>query len=153
MGGRARCDYRGRAPCRATRDAAAQEMSAYVLDTGALIALERNDRAMWARLLVAASSKARVVVPSTALAQAWRGGRSQARLARALSHCEIAPFDPLAREVGELCGRSGSTDLCDAHVALVASRLGDWLCTSDIDDMGPLLIACSGRHRPVLIRC
>lgn len=128
-------------------------MSAYVLDTGALIALERNDRAMWARLLMAASSKTSLVVPSTALAQAWRVGPSQARLARALSHCEVAPFDPLAREVGELCGRAGSADLCDAHVALVASRSGDWLCTSDIDDMNALLAACRSQRRPVLVRC
>jgi hypothetical protein len=123
-----------------------------VLDTGALIALERDDRNMWARILVAASRKARVVVPSTALAQAWRGVPSQARLARALSYCEIAPFDPLARAVGALCGRTNRADICDAHVALVASRSGDWLCTSDVDDMNRLLAACGGR-RPVLVRC
>ena len=45
-------------------------MSAYVLDAGALIALERNDRAMWARLQVAAASELSLLVPSTALAQA-----------------------------------------------------------------------------------
>lgn len=128
-------------------------MSAYVLDTGALIALERNDRAMWARLLVAASSKKDVVVPSTALAQAWRGGAAQTHLSRALSHCTIAPFDPLAKQVGELCGRARTTDICDAHVALVASRSGGWLCTSDVGDMNVLLAVCATRPRPVLIHC
>jgi len=128
-------------------------MSTCVLDTGALIALERDDRAMWARVLVAASSKVDLVVPSTALAQAWRGGPTQARLARALAHCTVAPFDPLAREVGELCGRAKTTDVCDAHVALVASRSGDWLCTSDIGDMKALLAECRGRRRPVLVHC
>jgi hypothetical protein len=128
-------------------------MSTCVLDTGALIALERNDRAMWARILVAASSKTDVVVPSTALAQAWRGGPRQARLARALAHCTVAPFDPLARHVGELCGRAGTTDLCDAHVAIVASESADWLFTSDIGVMKALLAACHGRRRPVLIHC
>jgi hypothetical protein len=128
-------------------------MSACVLDTGALIALERDDRAMWARLLVAASDKTDVVVPSTALAQAWRGLPTQARLARALTHCTIAAFDPVAREVGELCGRAGTSDICDAHVALVASRSDGWLCTSDVGDMKALLAVCRSKHRPVLIRC
>jgi hypothetical protein len=128
-------------------------MSAYVLDTGALIALERNDRAMWARIQAAASSEIRLLVPSTALAQAWRGGPSQVRLAQALSYCDVAPFDPVARAVGELCGKTRSTDVCDAHVALVAARAGGWLCTSDVGDMTRLLAACAGRRRPVLIRC
>ena len=44
-------------------------MSALVLDVGALIALERDDRPMRARLLVAARSEHVVLVPSTALAQ------------------------------------------------------------------------------------
>ncbi len=128
-------------------------MSAYVLDAGALIALERNDRAMWARLQVAAASELSLLVPSTALAQAWRGGASQALLARALAYCDVAPFDPMARDVGELCGRVGTADLCDAHVALVASRVGDWLCTSDPDDMVRLLAACPGKRRPIIVRC
>ena len=126
-------------------------MSALVLDAGALIALELNDRAMWARLLVAASSGAPVLVPSTALAQVWRARSSQVRLSRALAHCEIAPFDPVARDVGELCRRSGTTDLCDAHVALVAAASGDVLCTSDPDDMTRLLASC-GKRRPTLLR-
>ena len=127
-------------------------MNGLVLDAGALIALERNDRAMWSRLLVAASSEQTVLVPSTALAQAWRGRASQARLSQALAHCEIAPFDPVARAVGELCGRAKTTDLCDAHVALVAATSGDILCTSDPDDMAKLLAAC-GDRRLTILRC
>ena len=126
---------------------------AVVLDTGALIALERNDRAMWARLRAAALDGVDLLVPSTALAQAWRGRASQAVLARALAHCAIAAFDPVAREVGELCGRSGTADLCDAHVALVAGRHADWLCTSDPADMRRLLARCDGAFDPVIVRC
>lgn len=128
-------------------------MSTYVLDAGALIALERNDRSMWSRLEVAAEREIELLVPSTALAQAWRGRRSQALLSRALAYCAIAPFDTMAREVGELCGKAGTADLCDSHVALVTSRVGDWLCTSDPEDMLRLLAACPGRRRPVIIRC
>ncbi len=123
-----------------------------VLDAGALIALERNDRALWAALKLAAASDADVVVPSAALAQVWRGTKAQARLAAALEHCVIAPFDPEARAIGELCGRTRTTDVCDAHVAIVAARRGKALYTSDPVDLRRLLDAC-GKRGLTLIRC
>jgi len=88
----------------------------------------------------------------TALAQAWRGTRAQAQLARALRHCTIASFDAVARAVGELCGRTRTSDICDAHVALVAATRGDVLYTSDPQDMRRLLASC-GRRRPIIVRC
>jgi hypothetical protein len=65
--------------------------------------------------------------------------------------CELAPFDPVARAVGELCGRARTTDICDAHVAIVATQ-AEVLYTSDPDDMRRLLSAL-GRQRPVVVRC
>ncbi|HKY40597.1 MAG TPA: hypothetical protein VJN18_31900 [Polyangiaceae bacterium] len=127
-------------------------MKALVLDTGALIALERNDRSMWAALRVAAGKGEDVVVPSTVLAQAWRGLAPQAMLARALAYCEIAPFDTLARAVGELCGKAGTSDICDAQVALVAASRADVLYTSDPEDLRKLLRACR-RAAPAIVRC
>src|SRR5439155_3240223 len=103
MGERARRDHRARDDRGGAQDATAQ-MRGIVLDTGALLALKRNDRAMWAALKVAANQNIAVIVPSTALAQAWRGGASQARLAAALKQCTVAPFEPVARRVGVLCG-------------------------------------------------
>ena len=126
-------------------------MNRIVLDTGALIALERNDRSMWAALKLAASTYSDVLVPSTALAQVWRGAPTQALLSRALSFCAIAPFDPLARQVGELCGRARTSDICDAHVALVSSMRGDVLYTGDPADLKRLLVAC-GRITAI-VRC
>ncbi len=127
-------------------------MSGIVLDAGALIALERDDRAMWAALKLAALRSTTVLVPSTVIAQVWRGTASQARLSRALRHCLIASFDAVARTIGELCGRTGTTDICDAHVAIIAATEGDVLYTSDQRDMRRLLAAC-GRRRPTIVRC
>jgi predicted nucleic acid-binding protein len=127
-------------------------VSRIVLDAGALIALERNDRAVWAALKLAASSSSDVIVPSAALAQAWRGTASQALLAKALRHCVIASFDALARAVGELCGRTRTTDICDAQVAIVAVTHCDVLYTSDPADMRRL-IAALGATMPVIVRC
>ena len=121
------------------------------LDAGALIALERQDRAMWAALKLAAKRGEAVLVPSTVLAQVWRGTRRQVALARALASCVIAPFDGLARAVGELCARTRSEDICDAHVALVATDRAV-LYTSDPRDLRRLLAACGGAT-PVVVRC
>jgi hypothetical protein len=71
------------------------------LDAGALIALERNDRAIWGALKLAGMKSIDVLVPSTALAQVWRATARQTQLARALRHCVVASFDEIAREVGE----------------------------------------------------
>ena len=127
-------------------------MSDIVLDAGALVALERNDRAMWAVLKLSALRTATVWVPTTALSQVWRGRASQARLAAALAQCAPAAFDPMAREVGELCGRAKTSDICDAHVAIIAATRADVLYTSDVDDMRRLLAAHGGRS-PVIVRC
>ena len=119
-------------------------MTALVLDAGALIALDRNDRAAWAMLRVAADEASTVRVPAGAIAQAWRDGRRQALLARALEHCDEVPLDgPLARAAGLLCGESNTADVIDASVALTAAasaRHGDVaVVTSDPDDISHLL--------------
>jgi hypothetical protein len=123
-----------------------------VLDAGALLALERNDRELWAALKLAALNGEDVEVPSTALAQAWRGGLRQAQLSKALEQCVIGAFDPVARSVGVLCGRTRTADICDAHVALLAAGEGTILYTSDPDDLRPLLRAC-GSRRPRVVVC
>jgi hypothetical protein len=122
------------------------------LDAGALIALERNDRRLWAALKVAALRSTDVVVPSAALAQVWRGTPAQAQLAHALRHCVVASFDEIARSVGELCGRTGTRDICDAQVAIVAAARASVLYTSDPADMRRLMAAL-GRKHPVIVRC
>jgi predicted nucleic acid-binding protein len=126
-----------------------------VFDTGALVALERDDRAMWARLREAIKADIDVVVPVGALAQAWRGGSRQARLARAVAELEPASFDDVSLAAGELCGKAGTADVIDASVALVAARSGvTHLCTSDREDMDRLLRAAGRKHRkPQIVPC
>jgi len=119
------------------------------LDSGALIALERNDRVMWTALKLAALRNEDVLVPSAALAQVWRGRASQARLAAALEYCVIASFDDVAKAVGELCGQARMADICDAQVAIVASG-ASVLYTSDPGDLRRL-IAAYGRKMPQIV--
>lgn len=119
-------------------------MSALVLDAGVLIALDRNDRSAWALLRVAADAADAVHVPTGAIAQAWRDGRRQALLSRALTHCdEVALDGPLARAAGLLCGLASTADVIDASVAVTAAGVsrheGVAILTSDPDDIRHLL--------------
>lgn len=127
-------------------------MTALVLDAGALIALDRNDRVAWAMLRVTADDAGMVQVPAGAIAQAWRDGRRQALLSRALRHCDEVPLDgPLARAAGMLCGHASTADVIDASVALTASGISRHadvaVVTSDADDIRLLLsvLDCTAR--------
>ena len=119
-------------------------MLTLVLDTGALIALDRGNPAVWATLRGAARDRLVVLVPVGVLAQAWRGGPRQARLARALKDCRDVPLDGhTARELGELCGVTNTDDVIDASVAVIAARTARHgpvnVLTSDRADIARLL--------------
>ena len=109
-----------------------------VLDTGALIALERGDKRMIA-LLQRALVQGRVFrVPAGVVGQVWRNGRVQATLARFLrsEEVEIVPLDEqLARACGELCGAAGASDVIDASVVILARERQCPVVTSDPNDL------------------
>jgi monomeric isocitrate dehydrogenase len=112
-----------------------------VLDAGALIALERNDRRMWARLEAAADASLEVVVPPGALAQVWRGTANQARLNQALKKTRLGEFDDVARAAGELCHAARTADPIDADVVLNATGTTSVIVTSDPNDIRRLVRA------------
>ncbi len=118
-------------------------MTALVLDAGALIALDRNDREVWAMLRVAADDSSIVQVSAGAIGQAWRDGARQALLARALRHCdEVALEGTVARAAGLLCGKTSTADVIDASIAIAAAVLSRTehvvILTSDRDDIALL---------------
>lgn len=114
-------------------------MTGATFDTGMLIALERNDRAAWAVLRRLVDRGEVPTVPTVVTAQAWRDGRSQTRLARALGHCRSERVaEDLARRAGELCGRAGTSDVVDAIVIESAVRRRDDVYTGDVEDLRQL---------------
>ena len=113
-------------------------MSSRTLDAGALIAFERGDRAMLAMLVVARKEQIKLAIPAGVVAQVWRDGKKQARLARLLASdiIEVEPLtDRRARAAGQLCGVTKTTDIVDASVALCARERGGGVITSDPDDL------------------
>lgn len=108
------------------------------LDAGALIALDRGDRRIIALLDQALKQHRALQVPSGVVGQAWRDGRVQVILARFLRavEVEIVPLDEhLSRSCGELCGKTGTSDVIDASVVICARERRTIIITSDADDL------------------
>lgn len=121
-----------------------------VFDAGALIALERGDRAMWRRLEVLRRTGEPPVTHGGVIAQVWRGGWGrQVLLARALPAVEVVGLDDeLGRLAGLLLGVARTSDAVDAGVVAMASD-DDRIVTSDPGDLD-VLVAASGRHIDVI---
>ena len=117
-----------------------------VLDAGALIAVERNDRAIWRRLKAAHQAGRVPVTHGGVVGQIWRGrGPRQALLAQVLSGIDVRPLDRgLGRAAGELLSVAKGTDVIDAALVLLAAD-GDVILTSDPKDLAPLAVAAD-RH-------
>jgi predicted nucleic acid-binding protein len=114
-------------------------VSSLVLDAGALIAIERYDRSMWAILAEARERGTDTVVPASVLAQAWRGGPRSAPIARLLDACVIDSLDERrAKEVGVRLAARGTSDVPDGHVAVVATSRKAVVATSDPGDIAAL---------------
>ena len=108
------------------------------LDTGALLALERGSPRVRALLRRALEAGLPLSVPAGVVAQTWRGGPRQARVARLLADPDVrvVPLDDMtARAVGLLCGRSGHQDIVDVHVVLAAQEQRHTVVTSDPEDL------------------
>jgi len=114
-------------------------VSTLVLDTGALLAIERYDRSIWAILAEARERGTETVVPTTVLAQAWRGGPRSAPVARLLDASVVDALDEQrSKEVGIRLGACGTSDVADGHVACVATAREAAVATSDPDDIAAL---------------
>src|SRR5690606_9166197 len=105
---------------------------------------------MWRRLKAAQLAGSVPASHGGVLGQAWRGrGPRQALLAKALAGITVRALDErLGRLAGELLARSGTHDVVDAALVLLAED-GDDIVTSDPDDLEPLA-ALTGRHVELL---
>jgi hypothetical protein len=109
------------------------------LDSGALLAFEARDRRMDVLVQRAKDLGRLMVIPTGVLAQVWRGrGPRQVRLAALVNSRDVIVQDLTrthARVVGELCGRSGTSDVIDASVVVAAWAHGRVVVTSDPDNI------------------
>lgn len=112
-----------------------------VYDAGMLVALDRGDRAASLQHETLLRDGTLPLVPAGVLAQAWRGGERQARLAMALHGCVVHDLDEEgARAAGALCASAGTADVIDASV-VVAAHPGSLVLTSDVEELRALAVA------------
>lgn len=105
-----------------------------ILDAGGLIAFERRDRRV-VRLLELAGE---LHVPAGVVGQVWRNPARQVRLVRLLATDEVAVHEldaETAKAAGHLCGATGTADVIDASVVLVARGRDGVVLTSDAGDI------------------
>ncbi|HEY5015530.1 MAG TPA: PIN domain-containing protein [Streptosporangiaceae bacterium] len=126
-------------------------MTAVVYDSGALIALgDQRNRMAFDLHRDRIGQRKKILVPTVVAAQVVRKPAVQVRLMRVLRGCELVPFDADHHvPVGQLLAASGTADVVDAFVALLAARSQAVVISTDPDDIGRLL-SCLGVQRPVL---
>jgi hypothetical protein len=127
-------------------------VSALVLDAGALLAVDRGDRAMIARLQVAQRAGLELRSNAMVVAQVWRDRRGrQASLARLLQAVDVRAVQPGdGRDAGMLLADAGTADAIDATVVLLAAP-GDRILTSDPGDLARLAEAAG--NRAAIVTC
>jgi predicted nucleic acid-binding protein len=113
-------------------------MKHVVLDAGALIALERGDPVARAYVFLAERGHVSLSTSAAVVAQVWRGGARQVRLARLLASDLLAelPLDQaMSRRIGALAATVRASDVVDGHVAVIALERDAIVATSDPADI------------------
>ncbi len=112
-----------------------------ILDAGAFLAVEKRNRRVRAMLRVLQESEVELLTSSAVVAQVWRDGRRQARLAQLLGAVAVRSLAPDEdRRTGELLAGTRTDDVVDGHLALCVNH-GDHVLTSDHADVERLLAA------------
>jgi predicted nucleic acid-binding protein len=112
-----------------------------VYDAGVLIAADRGERLVWAEHRVLLEAGLVPLVPAPVVAQASRTSR-QAQMRRLLRGCEVVAFDEAAaHRAGALLGKSRTSDVVDASVAVVAIGHSANIVSDDARDIVRLLAA------------
>jgi hypothetical protein len=127
-------------------------VSALILDAGALVAIDRDDRAMVARLRAAQQHGLELRTNAMVVAQVWRDRHGRqvnlARLLRAVDVRAVSQRD--GRDAGVLQAAAGTAGAIDATVVLLAAP-GDRILTTDPKDITVLVAAAE--NRAVIVAC
>jgi hypothetical protein len=118
---------------------------ALLLDAGGLVGYDRRNATVIAFIEFAQRRQVAVRTTSGIVAQVWRGGSRQARLARLLRGVDERELSrSMSRSVGVLLGNAGTSDVIDASLVDIALD-GDEILTSDPDDIARLANAAGKR--------
>lgn len=113
-----------------------------ILDSGAIIASERNDATLAAILKAARKDRTPILVPATVVAETWRGASTHARTSHLFGSVDGFPElnEQAARRVGALLAISRTAEIVDGNVVAIAIALRPaTIVTSDVNDITHLL--------------
>jgi predicted nucleic acid-binding protein len=120
-----------------------------ILDSGAIIASERNDPTMAAILKAARKNRTPILVPATVVAETWRGPSTHARVAHLFGSVDGFPElnEQSARHVGALLAISKTAAIVDGNVVAIAIAVRPaTIVTSDVHDVTHLLKSAGIPH-------
>ena len=120
-----------------------------ILDSGAIIASERNDPTLAAILKAARKNRTPILVPATVVAETWRGPSTHARTAHLFGSVDGFPElnEQSARQVGALLAVSKTAAIVDGNVVAIAIALRPaTIVTSDVHDVMHLLKSAKIPH-------
>ena len=110
-----------------------------ILDSGVFVALDNPSQARVLMRLISrmADDDEPLSTTEAVLAQSWRNPKRQVLMKRLVAITTVHPFgDP--QTIGVRCATSGTSDVVDAGLAVLADQLGDVVLTTDPDDMAQL---------------
>ena len=113
-------------------------MRTAVLDAGAFIAMERRDASALALVAELVADRRVAHVPAGVVAQVWRGSPRQQAMIRLLRTGAVRTeslTEEVALRIGLLLAATGTRDVVDAHVVLLARKLNALVVASDPDDL------------------
>jgi predicted nucleic acid-binding protein len=120
-----------------------------VLDTGALIELQKRGSNLFAELQKAQQTDLAILVPAPVLVE-WLAGGETANMNRVLDLVDVVELDEkIAKAAGKAlvgaahpscktCGVRGGPSVADAVVMAIADEAGDTVLTSDPKDLNLL---------------
>jgi hypothetical protein len=120
-----------------------------ILDSGAIIASERNDPTMAAIVKAARKNRIPILVPATVVAETWRGPSTHARTAHLFGSIDGFPDlnEQSARQVGALLALSNTAAIVDGNVVAIAIALRPaTIVTSDVHEVAHLLKSAKIPH-------
>lgn len=107
-------------------------MAGVTYDIGALVAAERNDRAMWALHAGFRAKEVVAIVPAPVLAEGLARRRPPSQPVPAARDARVEPTsEDQARRVGVLAGKSAHDDIVDITVVEGAARRDRAVVTSN----------------------
>jgi len=109
-----------------------------IIDAGPLIIDANNvNSRLWALIKRATERGDELHTTHPVLAQVWRNLPRQANLARTTRLFEIHSLDDSVT-VGRRLAETGTSDVVDAHLVVIAERIGTFILTTDPADMTKL---------------